>query len=95
MSEKPYAGHVTQHQRLFCGLYPEGVVYADRGATANGDYKRLAFLSYRGLRLTIEPDCPPFLADKIRKDAAMFKPGDHLVVTTCGQIVQLTAEPRP
>jgi hypothetical protein len=43
-------------KRLFIGVFPEGLVYADRGREKNGDYVRLAFLSYRTLELTWEPN---------------------------------------
>jgi hypothetical protein len=38
--------------RIFVGVYPEGLVYADRAREVAGDYARLAFQPYD----TLEPD---------------------------------------
>ena len=56
--------------RIFCGYFPTGYVWADRKREVAGDYKKLAYMSYRGLRLELQPDCPAELAEIIRKDAA-------------------------
>lgn len=39
---------------LFIGVYPAGIVYADRGREEHGDYKRIAFLDYA--TLTFQPE---------------------------------------
>ena len=39
------------HPKLFAGIYPEGMVYADR-RTKN--YRQIAFLSWRTLKLKID-----------------------------------------
>lgn len=44
---------MTLQERLFAGVYPCGIVYADKGREVNGDYKRIAFLPYRTLKLEI------------------------------------------
>jgi len=81
--------------RLFIGLYPCGVVYADRWVERHGDYKRLAFLSYATLKLDVEKDCPPELAEQIRTDARRIqdKRGENYVITGSGQTVLLGSDP--
>lgn len=32
--------------RLFIGVYPGGIVYADKNSYSQGDYKQIAFLPY-------------------------------------------------
>ena len=36
----------TDPDRLFIGLYPAGIVYADRKIEEHGDYRRVGFLPY-------------------------------------------------
>ena len=36
-------------QRVFTGIFPAGISYADRSREVNGDYVRLAFLSYEAV----------------------------------------------
>ena len=50
-------------QRLFIGKYPCGLVYADRDKEVQGDYKRIAFLSYSKLELEIDDKRSPLLAE--------------------------------
>lgn len=59
----------TLDDRWFCGMYPCGLVYADRGIEEHGDYKRVAFLSYRTLVLEIDDPSSPLL-ERVRADAA-------------------------
>jgi hypothetical protein len=77
--------------RVFSGIYPCGVVYADRMVQQAGDYKRLAFLPYRSLELEIERDCPPDLAEEIRLAAAPIQErrGGEFQISACGQTVVL------
>ena len=75
------SGIATEHQcedRLFIGLFPAGVVYADRKVERHGDYKRLAFLSYDTLKLEVEKDCPKDLRGRIEDDAQGYKAGQSL-----------------
>jgi len=76
---------------LFIGVYPCGLVYADRLTEVNGDYRRLGFLSYRTLELQLERDCPPMFAGLIRQHAAQMQArrGQQFEVSTCGQTVTL------
>jgi hypothetical protein len=77
--------------RLFAGIYPGGVVYADKLREKGGDYARLAFLSFSSLDLQVEPDCPKELRDEIVKDAAVIQArrGERFNISTCGQQVVL------
>ena len=83
----------TATDRLFIGVFPAGLVYADRLRTKAGDYARLAFLSYRTLELDIEPDCPGVLRLLIAGHAAKLqaKRGEEFQVSACGQTVRLGA----
>jgi hypothetical protein len=82
---------MKQPDRLFIGLYPAGVVYADRETEVNGDYKRCAFLPYDTLDPHFQIDCPPELREAIMEDvfAMQAKSGQLFQVSTCGQTVLL------
>lgn len=80
---------MSTRDRIFIGVYPCGLVYADRQRERNGDYARLAFLPYATLQLELESDCPPACARWIRTHAARLKPGDELIVSSAGQTVIL------
>ena len=80
-------------RNLFAGVYPCGIVYADRSREVGGDYKRLAFLPYRELELQFEKDCTPAFRTIIRRDAAPIQArrGQQFEVSACGQTVMLGA----
>lgn len=77
--------------RLFVGIFPEGISYADREREEHGDYKRLAFLHFDTLELEIYPGCPEDLRERIIKDASTIqaKAGELYPVSTSGQTVLL------
>lgn len=77
--------------RIFCGVYPCGLVYADRHREKHGDYARLAFLSYRTLELELEKDCPAELVAEIQASAAgmQAKRGQPFQISTTGQSITL------
>lgn len=77
--------------RLFIGVYPEGIVYADRATDVHGDYRRLAFLPYGKLALDVTPDCPAELRAMIEADAAtvIARRGERFEISACGQYVIL------
>lgn len=77
--------------RLFIGVYPGGIVYADRLREKHGDYARLAFLPYDTLRLQVEADCPPELIPRIQADAETMQSrcGEAFQISSCGQTVIL------
>lgn len=79
------------NDRLFIGIYPMGIVYADREVEVLGDYKRLAFLSYRTLDLELKPDCPAELRGHIENhaEAIQARRGQQYEVSTSGQTVLL------
>jgi len=83
--------------RIFCGCFPTGLVWADRHVEEHGDYKRLGYLNYSTLVLSVEPDCPADLAEEIRRDAATVqaKRGQHFRVAGNMTVVLGDAAPNP
>jgi hypothetical protein len=77
--------------RLFIGIFPAGIVYADRTTEKQGDYKRLAFLDYATLTRFLEDDCPPDLRSRIIADAAtlQLRRGRSFTIASSGQTVRL------
>lgn len=77
--------------RLFIGVYPCGIFYADRLREKHGDYARLAFLPYDTLRLQVEADCPQELIPRIQADAEAMQSrcGEAFQISSCGQTVTL------
>lgn len=82
---------LRQQDRLFIGIYPTGIAYADRQREVAGDYQRLAFLSFATLQLDIESFCPTDLALRIRADAVSIQArrGEAFQISTAGQTVRL------
>lgn len=78
-------------QRIFSGVFPAGIVYADRTRQKGGDYARLAFLPFDTLELEFATDCPPELQRVIEVDAAKIqsRAGQEFQVSTVGQTVLL------
>lgn len=78
-------------ERLFIGVYPGGIVYADRSKEVSGDYARLAFLSYHSLELEVQNDCPSDLLELIKAHASTLQSrrGELFQISTCGQTVML------
>ena len=77
--------------RLFAGVYPCGIVYADRAREVAGDYARAAFLDYKTLELQFEPTCPRELRAQIAEDAATIQArrGKSFQISTSGQTIIL------
>lgn len=77
--------------RLFIGVYPAGLVYADRHREENGDYAKLAFLPYDTLALELRPNCPPELKARIEADAVCMqgKRGQQYQISSSAQFVTL------
>ena len=46
------------NHRIFSGVYPTGIVWADRYIEKHGDYKKLAYLNFGTLELEVQKDCP-------------------------------------
>jgi len=79
-------------ERLFIGVYPVGLVYADRSVEIQGDYKRLAFLPYRSLILEwASTDGGSDLRQLIETNAAKIVAmrGQYFPVSASGQTVLL------
>ena len=77
--------------RLFIGIFPGGIVYADRHHEQYGDYKHVAFLPYDTLRLDVKKDCPQELLAEVKAHAATLQArrGQLFRISTCGQAVRL------
>lgn len=82
-------------QRLFIGIYPAGIAYADRAVERNGDYHCVAFLAYDTLHLSIRSSCPKVLRPEIEAHAATIQArrGESFQVSTSGQTVRLGGAP--
>ncbi|MDP2000163.1 MAG: hypothetical protein Q8K22_11300 [Rhodoferax sp.] len=81
----------SELDRLFIGIYPCGIVYADRLRDEHGDYARLAFLDFETLSLDIKAGCPTELQKRIKADAAIIqsKRGEQFQVSSSNQTVTL------
>ena len=76
--------------RLFMGVYPCGIVYADMAIEEHGDFKRVAFLPYSTLVLDVDaPKSPlmPAVLDDVKRMQALK--GTEYRVSECGQTVLL------
>lgn len=78
------------NQRIFTGIYPCGIVYADRHTEVRGDFKRLAFLPFHGMRLELAADCPPDLAEQIQTSVKKYEGRTKIQTSQCNQWAQLT-----
>jgi hypothetical protein len=77
--------------RLFIGYYPTGIVYADIGREEHGDYKRVAFLSYKTLIFEPAIGANKLLIEEAKSHAALIqaRKGEPMTVTSSGQTVLL------
>lgn len=77
--------------RLFVGVYPTGIVYADRSREVNGDYARCAFLPFVSLELEVSAQCPPELLGEIRAEAQTIidRRGQQFEISASGQTIRL------
>ena len=78
-------------ERLFIGVFPCGISYADRHIKVNGDYKPVAFLPYTTLKGEIYKDCPKELVKEILHDmlGVQVKRGQWFQTSASGQGVML------
>jgi hypothetical protein len=103
----PVSGYYPEHrgrarrnpssQRLFMGITPTGISYADRQRERDGDYMKVAFLPFTSLRLQWEPgNHPPELIQAIREDSdrIIAMRGQPYEVSSSGQTVILGGERR-
>jgi hypothetical protein len=82
----------TVAERVFVGVFPTGISYADRTVEVGGDYKRLAFLPFDTLVLEWNAKrVPPDVRDYIERDAARLqaRSGEDYKVSQVGQTVVL------
>lgn len=81
--------------RLFVGIFPAGISYADRGRELHGDYAKLAFLAFATLELRVCDGCPAELRAEIEAHAATIQArrGEAFEVTASGQTVILGGAP--
>jgi hypothetical protein len=77
--------------RIFVGVFPCGISYADRTVELDGDYKRLAFLPYNTLELEFSKGCPADVKEWITLDAARIQSmrGQQYPISQTGQTVLL------
>ena len=77
--------------RIFAGVFPTGIYYADKQREKGGDWARLACLRFDTLELTFESDCPRSLRPFIEAAAAKVqaRKGEQYQVSTAGQTVLL------
>ena len=97
----PGRGHATKRgagkdmkDRLFSGVFPTGISYADRGRERHGDYLKLAFLPFSTLELEWhEPEAkvPAPLRAAILADARKMiaKRGQAFPISAAGQTITL------
>lgn len=91
--------HALQNpaDRLFSGITPTGIVYADREQERDGDYMRVAFLPFQSLRLQWAPgNHPAELRELVEADAASIiaRRGEAYEVSSSGQTVILGGSAR-
>ena len=87
----------TVESRLFVGVFPGGIVYADKAMETFGVYDRLAFLPFDSLVLQWSRNpCPHALRETIIADAAILqtRKGQDYPISECGQTVKLGAPQR-
>lgn len=88
--EERNAGGPAMTDRLFIGIYPGGIVYADREREKYGDYLRAAFLPYHSLELVMSA-CDPALVQPIKDHAATIQArrGEQFKIDCAGHTVVL------
>ena len=82
---------LSAEERLFVGVMPTGIVYADRSREVDGDYARCAFLPFDTLALEIAPKCPKDMLEAIKADAATIiaRRGEKFSISASNQTVVL------
>lgn len=75
---------------LFSGIYPTGIVYADKDIQSGGDYHKVAFLSFQTLELKVY-DKSSRLLPQVEADAAKIigRKGESFDTSACGQPITL------
>lgn len=88
---------LSAEDRLFVGVTPTGIVYADRSREVDGDYARCAFLPFDTLALAVAPKCPKDMVGLIEADAAAIiaRRGEQFPISSSNQTVLGDTPPRP
>lgn len=82
-----------QGDRLFIGVFPTGLSYADRRQEENGDYKVVAHLSFADLTLDIYEPASVLLQDVVIHAARVqARRGEKYAISASGQTVTLGHE---
>ena len=81
---------VETSESLFIGIFATGISYADKSKTEHGDYKKIAFLTFSHLELTVYD---PFsgLLDTVKEDAKKIQSrvGEDYQTSSSGQTNEL------
>lgn len=77
--------------RLFIGIFPAGIGYADRSRTKDGDYARVGFLPFQTLVFEPAKGADPKLVAEAQRHASTIaaRRGEPFVVSASGQTVIL------
>jgi hypothetical protein len=91
MSKQIHPLKMTNKDRLFIGVMPCGISYADRAREEDGDYKKVGFLNFADLSFTAAKGANKQLLEMARLDAAKIqaRKGESFQSTTVGQFVIL------
>ena len=91
MSKQIHPLKMTNKDRLFIGVFPCGISYADRAREEDGDYKKVGFLRFADLSFTSAKGANNELLEMARIDAAKIqaRKGESFEVSTIGQYVIL------
>jgi hypothetical protein len=83
------------NNRLFIGVFPAGLSFADRGREEHGEYARLAFMPYATLEAEYSKSCPPELRTEIEGHVADMqrRRGEQYRISAVGQTVTLGGDP--
>lgn len=81
---------MNKSDRLFIGVFPTGIVYADRDQLIDGDYPTVAFLPFDTLVLEFRKACPELLMPAIEANASEIQARkEQYPVDQCGHTVLL------
>lgn len=77
---------------MFCGIYPCGLVFADKSLMEAGDYKDLAFINYRTLKITwrakkMSHEFRRYIISEAKNLRSMR--GQQYQISSCGQYIIL------
>jgi len=83
----------SRYENLFIGMFPTGIVYADKRKCKGGDYKRIAHLSFTTLDITVYDegnDLMPLVMEDV--EGYLEKRGQEIEISSSGQTVTLGRE---